>query len=133
MINAVENLINIGLAIALFPALGVQGLALAWSGAYTVSAVVALVMLGRRVPRPVDRDVGASMLRASLAGAALAIVASPLAAAIGRDSANRAIFTTAAAGLAGGAVYVVVLVALRTPELKSLLGALRRGPAPLDV
>jgi hypothetical protein len=63
----------------------------------------------------------------------LAIVASPLAAAIGRTSANRALFATAVAGVVGGAAYVLVLVALRTPELRSLLGTLRRGPAPLEV
>ena len=34
---------------SLFPALGVQGLALAWSGAYLVAAVVALVVLRRRI------------------------------------------------------------------------------------
>lgn len=125
LINAIENGINIALALVLFPSLGVQGLALAWSGAYSVAAILALVMLRRRVPRPVDRDVGLSAIRAALAGAALAIVASPLAAAIGRTSANRAIVTTAVAGLAGAGAYVVVLVILRTPELRSLLGTLR--------
>jgi len=29
--------------------------------------------------------------------------------------------------------YGLVLVALRTPELRSLLGTLRRGPARLEV
>jgi len=133
VINAVENALNIGLAVVLFPSLGVQGLALAWTGAYSVAAVLALVMLHRRVPHPIDRDVRASAVRAVLAGAALAIVASPLAAAIGRTSANRALFTTAAAGLAGGLAYVVVLFVLRTPELRSLSSVLRRGATPLDV
>ena len=57
-INAIENGVNIVLALALFPSLGVQGLALAWSGAYTVAAVISVVVLGRRVPHPVDRAVG---------------------------------------------------------------------------
>ena len=133
VINAVENTVNVGLALALFPSLGVQGLALAWTGAYSVAAILALVMLRRRVPQPVDRGVRASVVRACLAGAVLAMVAGPLAAAIGRSSANRALFATAAAGLAGGAAYVLVLLALRTPELRSLFGTLRRSPSPLDV
>jgi putative peptidoglycan lipid II flippase len=133
VINAVENVVNVVLALALFPTLGVQGLALAWTGAYSVAAILGLAMLGRRVPQPVDRDVRASIVRAILAGAVLAIVASPLAAAIGRTSANRALVATAVAGLAGGVAYGLVLVALRTPELRSLLGTLRRGPAPLEV
>jgi putative peptidoglycan lipid II flippase len=132
VINAVENVVNVVLALALFPSLGVQGLALAWTGAYSVAAILGLAMLGRRVPRPVDRDVRGSMSRAAIAGAVLAIVASPLAAAIGRTSANRALVATAVAGLAGGVAYVLVLVALRTPELRSLLGTLRRT-APLEV
>ena len=118
---------NVGLALALFPSLGVQGLALAWTGAYSVAAILALVMLRRRVPKPVDASVGASVVRASVAGAALAIVASPLAAAIGRTSANRALVATAVAGLAGGVAYVLVLALLRTPGApKTLFDSLRR-------
>jgi len=133
VINTVENVLNVGLALALFPSLGVQGLALAWTGAYSAAAILALFMLRRRVPRPVDASVGASLVRASLAGAALAIVASPLAAAIGRATANRALVASAVAALAGGIVYVIVLALLRTPELRSLLGSLRRAAVPLDV
>ena len=116
VLNAFENALNIVLAVALFPSLGVQGLALAWTGAYSVAAVLALVMLHRRVPGPIDRDVRGSASRAVIAGAALAIVASPLAAAIGRTSADRALLATVVAGLAGGLAYLVVLVVLRHPS-----------------
>jgi putative peptidoglycan lipid II flippase len=133
MINAIENVANIGLALALFPSLGVQGLALAWSGAYSIAAILALVMLRRRIPGPVDATVGATVVRASIAGFALAIVAAPLAAAIGRETANRALVASAVAAAAGGIAYFLVLLALRAPELRSLLASLRRAPAPLDV
>ncbi|MDQ1510777.1 MAG: putative peptidoglycan lipid flippase [Actinomycetota bacterium] len=133
VINAIENVANVGLALALFPSLGVQGLALAWTGAYSVAAILALVMLRRRVPDPFDASVGASVVRASIAGIALAIVASPLAAAIGRATANRALVASAAATLAGGIAYLLVLLALRAPELRSLFASLRRTAAPLDV
>ena len=49
VVNAIENGCNIGLALALFPSLGVQGLALAYSGAHAVAAVLALVLLQRRI------------------------------------------------------------------------------------
>ena len=49
-LNAFENGLNVVLALALFPHFGVQGLALAWSGAYVVAAVVALAG-----PAPPDR------------------------------------------------------------------------------
>ena len=90
-------------------------------------------MLRRRIPDPVVAAVGATVVRASIAGVALAIVAAPLAAAIGRETANRALVASVTAAAAGGIAYFVVLLALRTPELRSLLTSLRRAPAPLDV
>ena len=131
-INAIENGVNIGLALALFPTLGVQGLAWAWTGAYTVAAVIAIVVLGRRVPAPVDRSVGLAAGRAGAGTVVLAIVAAVLAAAIGSTTANRAILATAAAGLVAGGGYLVTLVALRTPELGSL-GAILRRRSPAEV
>jgi putative peptidoglycan lipid II flippase len=65
--------------------------------------------------------------------AALAIVACPLAGAIGRESANRALVASALAALAGGIMYVIVLALLRAPELRSLFASLRRNAIPLDV
>ena len=132
-INAIENGINIVLAIVLFPSLGVQGLALAWAGAYTVAAVITLVVLGRRVPHPVDRLVRASAVRAAIGAAALAIVVALLAAAIGHTTANRALLATVAAGAVGTAAYVVTLAALRTPELGTLVAVLRRRTPSADL
>jgi putative peptidoglycan lipid II flippase len=130
-INAIENGINVMLAVALFPSLGVQGLALAWSGAYTVAAVVAMVVLRTRVPHPVDRAVGVSAARAVTGTAALAIVAGLLAAAIGHGTADAALVATVVAGVAGIVTYLVTLVAIRTPELGSLVAVLRRRtPTP---
>ena len=72
------------LAIVLFPSLGVQGLALAWSAAYLISAGVAVVALRRRIGHIPGPAVGPAVAKAALGSAALAIVAIPLAAAIGR-------------------------------------------------
>ena len=131
-INAFENGVNIALALALFPSLGVQGLAWAWTGSYTVAAVIALVVLGRRVPAPVDRDVGLAAGRAGAGTVVLAIVAAVLAAAIGSATANRALLATGVAALVAGGCYAVTLLALRTPELGSLVAVLRRR-APAEV
>ena len=49
LVNLFENGANIVLALALYPAFGVQGLALAYAGAYSLAAVVALALLYRRV------------------------------------------------------------------------------------
>jgi putative peptidoglycan lipid II flippase len=131
-INGIENGINVALAVVLFPSLGVQGLAWAWAGAYTFAAVLSLLVLARRVPEPVDRTVGVTAARAALGTAGLAIAAAVLAAAVGSATAGRAIVATGIAGLVAGGVYAAVLVALRTPELGSLLAVLRRR-APADV
>ena len=49
MVNLLENAVNIGLAVVLYPRLGVRGLAISWSVAYSVAAIVAWVLLQRRM------------------------------------------------------------------------------------
>jgi putative peptidoglycan lipid II flippase len=140
-INAIENGVNIALAVALFSSLGVQGLALAWSGAYLLAAALAIVVLGRslraggeHISRPiVDRQVLLSALRAVLGTIALAIVAAALAGAIGHTTSTRALQATAVAGAGGIAAYLVVLVLLRAPELGQLMSVLRRRAVGADI
>jgi putative peptidoglycan lipid II flippase len=129
VLNAFENGLNVVLAIALFGRLGVQGLALAWTGAYSVAAVAALVVLRRRIGGVPDATAARSTVRAGIAVLALAAVAAPIASAIGRSSPARALLATAIAGLVGTLVYVVALVVLRSEELGSLIGLLRRRGA----
>jgi len=124
-LNVVENALNIGLAIAVFGALDVQGLALAWGVAYAVAAVAALLAFRRRVGHVPDAASGRTAIRAVIAGAALALVTAPLAGAIGDATPKRALAATVAAGLAGAAVYLLVLVAMRSEELGSLISLLR--------
>jgi putative peptidoglycan lipid II flippase len=134
VLNAFENGLNVGLAIVLFPHLGVQGLALAWSGAYGLAAVVALVVLGRRIGSVTGPVVIRSSVRAGLAALAMGVVAAPIAGAIGRSSPGTAFLATAAAGAAGAVVYVGGLVALRSDELASLVALVRRrAPTPPGV
>jgi len=132
LLNAFENGLNVVLAIVLFPQLGVQGLALAWSGAYLVAAAAAIVELRRRIGGIPDATAVRSFARAGIAVVALAAVAAPIAGAIGRSSPARAFLATALAAAVGSLAYVVGLAVLRSDELGSLVGLVRRrdGSAP---
>jgi putative peptidoglycan lipid II flippase len=125
-LNVFENGLNIVLALVLFSPLGVQGLALAWTGAYTVAAVAALAVLRRRIGGVPDRAALRSMLRAVVAGAILAVVAAPIAAAIGHSSPGEALVATVLAGAAGSAAYLLGLVLMRSDELSALVALVRR-------
>jgi putative peptidoglycan lipid II flippase len=125
-LNAFENSLNIVLALLLFSPLGVQGLALAWTGAYTVAAVVTLWVLRRRIGGVPDKAAVRSMVRAGIAGALLAVVAAPIAAAIGHSSPSEALVATVVAGAAGSAAYLLGLVLMRSDELTALVGLVRR-------
>lgn len=134
VLNAFENGLNVVFAIALFSPLGVQGLALAWSGAYLVAAVVALLVLRKRIGGVPDADAARSTVRAGAAALAMALVAVPIAGAIGRSTPGSALLATAAAGTAGTLVYVAGLFALRSNELSSLWALVRRrNPVAPDV
>lgn len=130
VLNSFENGLNVVLAIVLFPHFGVQGLALAWSGAYFAAAVGALLVLRRRIGGVPDAAALRSTLRAGVAVLALAAVAAPIAGAIGRSTPARALLATATAGAVGTLVYVVGLILMRSDELGSLVGLLRRRVAP---
>lgn len=127
-LNLFENACNIVLAIALYPVLGVQGLAWAWGLAYLVAAVAALWSLRTRVGR-LPASVAVSAGRAGIAAAAMALVTAVVAAAIGHDSRTDAIVATFTAALAGGLVYLGVLGVLRSEELGELWAIVRRRGA----
>jgi putative peptidoglycan lipid II flippase len=129
-INAIENACNVAFAFALFPALGVRGLSLAYAGAYALAAVLALVLLTRRIGDVTPGPVRATAIRSLVGAVALGVVAALCAGAIGRDTAIRAAEAVVVGTVAGGAVYVGVLAALRSNELRGLVGVLRRRRAP---
>jgi putative peptidoglycan lipid II flippase len=126
VLNTAENAINVGVALVLFPWLGVQGLALAWSVAYGVSAFSALARLRRRIGQVPDTGVRAATARAALGAFALAIVAIPLAGAIGSGSAARAVVAAGVAGTAGALAYLGMLAVLRSDELGAIVAIVRR-------
>lgn len=132
LLNLGENAVNIALAAALFSTLGVQGLALAWSGAYFVAAIAALIVLTRRIGPTLDATLARTTVRVVVATAALCLVAWPVAGAIGHDTTARALLATVAGALAGGAAFVVTLFAMRSDELGVLIGVLRRRTGAAD-
>jgi len=70
---ALENGVNIVLAVALFPRFGVPGLAAAYGAAYTVAALATLVVLNRRLPGSWLAGAGGFALRLMVAAAAMAV------------------------------------------------------------
>lgn len=72
LVNSLENLLNVVLALALYPSMGVRGLALAFSLAYIVAFVVTAVGLSRRVDGLGRSHVVRSTVRIAIATAIMA-------------------------------------------------------------
>jgi putative peptidoglycan lipid II flippase len=130
LLNSLENGLNIALALVLYPLLGISGLAVAYSGAYVVAAVVTLAVASRRLGGLQGRQVGSTAARVVLAGAAVAAATWAVADVLGWASARRALLTTAAGLLVAVAVGVAGLLAMRVPELRELVAAFQRRGAP---
>jgi putative peptidoglycan lipid II flippase len=108
----VENGINVFLAVALVGPLGVRGLALSVSVAYTVAAVVAMVVIHRRVGGLSPADLGEPLRRVLGASAAMA-VAVVLAVNVSGSMSDPGLFARVAfAAVVGVAVYLGAVVLL---------------------
>jgi putative peptidoglycan lipid II flippase len=123
-INCWENLINVGVAVALYPWFGVQGLAFSFSVAYAVAAVIALRALAGRTgglgvdlrSRQVLARTGVAVVIMTVA-VRVAVVALP-----GRPLS----LVQAVVGVAVGvSVYFAVLSAMRVREVSEILRRLR--------
>jgi putative peptidoglycan lipid II flippase len=133
VINVVENVVNIGLALALVGAFGVFGLTLAFALAYLVTSVWAIQVLSYKVPGYPVAEVFASFWRMIVAGAlggeAAYVVADLIGSGAGRDVGMVALWRVIIASVVGIAVYVAVLLALRAPELATIRARLTRRRA----
>jgi putative peptidoglycan lipid II flippase len=123
IVNCVENALNIVFAAILYPHFGISGLAYAFSAAYAVAAVVALVMLRSRIGGLDGRRSLQTTLRAAIAATALAIATALVAHAI-----SEPLVAAIAASVVGAIVYLVVLQALGAEEIRAALSAVRRTP-----
>ncbi len=120
LLNGLENGMNILLAVALVGALHVQGLALAYAGAYSVAALVALVALSRRVGGVDGKAIGSSALRVGVAAAAMGLTVWAVAHAVGSNHGAGAVARVGAGVVVGAVVYGGVLAAVGASELRAL-------------
>jgi putative peptidoglycan lipid II flippase len=121
---ALYNVLGVGVTVALdfalFPVLGVPGLALAHSAGFAVGSVVLGVLVARRVGGLERGGTALEMAKAALAAvaaaAAMLAAANAVASVLGPGD-LRSLTQLAAAGTAGLAVFVVVARGLRAREL----------------
>ncbi|MEA3019000.1 MAG: putative peptidoglycan lipid flippase [Actinomycetota bacterium] len=126
-LNVVENALNIALAFALEPWLGVKGLALAFGLAYTITALIAFVTLRRRVGLLGGRRLTLALAKIGIASAAMAAAVVVVTSRVGSDQSGGALVRTVVGVAVGFLVFGVTAVALRTEELDALRGRLRRA------
>ena len=126
-LNAVENGLNVVLAVALVGSLHVQGLALAYAAAYTVTAVAAVATLGRRVGGFGGQGLAGSGLRVGAAAAAMGLAVWGVTSVVGSDSGGGAALRVGTGVAVGAVVYGGALLALGETELRSLWRSIRTG------
>jgi putative peptidoglycan lipid II flippase len=102
---ALENGLNVVLAFALYPALGVRGLALAMSGAYSLSALAAGWTLRRRLAGIQGRSLLTHLGRLLSPTLVMAVVVVLIGAVLSSGSTPMLILRVVLAGTAGGAAY----------------------------
>ena len=125
-INALENALNIGAALVLCAWIGLPGLALAFSVAYALSAVVAVGLLSRRMGGLRGHALGTTLVRVLVVGVATGSAAWAVAELIGTDSWTRSLAAAAVGGLVGLVVAVGGLRVLRVREVDDLRTAFGR-------
>lgn len=127
LVNCFENAVNIVLALLLFDALGIPGLALSFSIAYAVASLVSLAIMSRRLGGLRGRQLGSTFARVIVVGAAVAGTTWVVARALGYATPTEAIAACVVAGTAGLVVAVAGLWAMRVHEYQDLRDAFRRG------
>jgi putative peptidoglycan lipid II flippase len=133
LLNVLENVLNIGFAIALYPSLGVKGLALAWSIAYCISAIVAWVVLDKRLGGLEGKRTATVLLRIVLSSAGGAVAAWLILNYIDPHTPLAAIATVLLAGVVGGGIGIGGAAALGVPEIADLRATLTRSPSSSDL
>jgi len=129
----IENGLNIALALALVGRFGLRGVVASYSIAYTVSAVVALVVLRRRIGGLAGSALVASMIRILVAALAMALVVWPISRYVGGETGLRGILRVATATIAGLVVYGGTLWLTRSPDLAWVMDRVGRRRAPSGV
>lgn len=127
LLYLVENGINAVAAFALYPVLGVRGLALALALAYAGGTFVSLLHLRRRTQGVDGRKLARSVGRIVGATAVMVAVVATVRAFVGQDTGTGALVRLAVAVIAGVTVYLAGARALGVVELNALLDIRRRS------
>ncbi len=123
----VENGVNVGMAIALYPVLGVQGLGLAFALAYGAGTTAALVDLRRRIHGLDGRSLGSALTRILGSSVLMGIGVVAVRTFVGSDAGLGAAVRTGVATLAGVTFYLAGCRIFRVGELRSLRTLRRSG------
>ncbi len=130
---AVENGVNVVVALALYRRLGVDGLALSYSVAYGIGVVVALIVLRARLGTIGGRRLAEAATRATALSLVMAIVVAAVSAATGSTTGLLGWIELAIAVAVGLGVYVIgagvagTLVGRRADEPRLAEGRARDG------
>ncbi len=123
LVNVVLNTVYAVFSLVLFPAFRVQGLALAHSLCYLAGAMLAGVLLSRRIggldAGRTFAALGRSATAAVVAAGAMVVALAAVDAVMG-PSGERALAQVVAGGAAGGVAFLLAAKALRIEELQTL-------------
>lgn len=122
----VENGVNVVAAFVLYRAMGVHGLALAFTLAYVAGTATAIVDLRRRIHGIEGGALARSAVRVAAATAVMAIVVFAVSRLIGGHSGLGALVRSGVGAIAGVSVYLVAARVIGIAEVRDLL-SLRRG------
>lgn len=131
LLNCLENALNIVGALILFPILGLPGLALAFAGAYTITTLVTMTVMSRRLGGLRGRQIGTTAFRVGTVGVAVGAVTWLIADRMGSATPTEAILTTIVGATVGIAMGIAGLWLMRVRELSELREAFR--PAPREI
>jgi putative peptidoglycan lipid II flippase len=122
-----ENVATLVLAGALYPVMGVNGLALGWVGAYTVGSFLAFADLRRRTDGLEGQAIVAGLARVVLATAVMILPVLAVTHLVTGNSDPLLLAQVGGGVVAGAIVYLAAAQAFGVHELTSLLQRRRRG------
>jgi putative peptidoglycan lipid II flippase len=120
VINVVENIINIVLALLLVNRWGLLGLGAAFAVAYLVSALWAMQIVSYKVPGFELKPMLSGLYRMALASLVMAEAVWAISQLVGANAGGGAVLRVVVGTVVGAGVYVGMLIVLQVPELTQL-------------